>query len=122
MRQNAGIMFGFLKRLTSPKPAPAAQRRGSQPKRKVTSSKRPIVTAPGPLPEVVEGNEESDWALWEDSKNALDSQMQGLSRSSGHGKLGGSSQFDTIPSELGGVTDSLYGDIDPFGTVRKRDR
>lgn len=27
---------------------------------------------------VTEGNEASDWALWEDSMTALDSQMQGL--------------------------------------------
>ena len=79
------------------------------------------MSGPGPLPQVVEGNDESDWALWEDSKTALDSQMQGLSRASGHGRLG-TSQFDTIPSELGNGADSLYGDVDAFSTVRKRDR
>jgi hypothetical protein len=115
-------MFEFLKRWTSPAPAPAAQRSRSPTKRKSSSSKGPIVSAPGPLPEVVEGNQESDWALWEDSKNALDSQMQGLPRSSGYGKPGGTSQFDTLPSELGGAPDSLYGDLDAFGSVRKRDR
>jgi hypothetical protein len=70
---------------------------------------------------MVEGNQESDWALWEDSKTALDSQMQGLGRASGYGKLG-ASHYDTVPSELGDGGDSLYGDIDAFGSVRKRDR
>ena len=79
------------------------------------------MSAPGPLPEVIEGNEESDWALWEDSKTALDSQMQGLSRASSYGRLG-ASQFDTLPGELGNPPDSLYGDVDAFGSVRKRDR
>lgn len=33
----------------------------------------------GPLPEIVaEGNDASDWSLWEDSVMALDSQMQSL--------------------------------------------
>jgi hypothetical protein len=114
-------MFKALKRWISPEPAPAPQRGRSPARRKSSASKAPIVSAPGPLPEVTEGNEESDWALWEDSKTALDSQMQGLSRASGYGKLG-TSQFDTLPSELGNPVDSLYGDVDPFGTVRKRDR
>src|SRR4051794_21406819 len=114
-------MFKFLKRFTSPAPAPAPQRSRSAAKRKSSSSKGPILSAPGPLPEVVEGNQESDWALWEDSKTALDSQMQGLSRASGYGKLA-TSQFDTLPAELDSPVDSLYGDIDAFGSVRKRDR
>ncbi len=31
-----------------------------------------------PVPEVVEGNDHTDWDLWEDSVIALDSQMQSL--------------------------------------------
>ena len=42
----------------------------------------PVRTAallPDPLPEVVaEGNDVTDWSLWEDSVHALDSQMQGI--------------------------------------------
>lgn len=35
-------------------------------------------TEPAAIPEVVaEGNDHSDWSLWEDSVNALDSQFQG---------------------------------------------
>lgn len=114
-------MFKFLKRLLSPEPAPLPQRSRTAARHK-SKSPKPTMSGPSPLPEVVEGNQESDWALWEDSKTALDSQMQGLSRASGYGKLGAASQYDTLPSELGNVADSLYGDIDAFGTVRKRDR
>ena len=115
-------MFGFVKRLIAPAPEPAPQRSRSTPRKKPAPAKD-AASEPAPLPQVVEGNDESDWALWEDSKTALDSQMQGLSRS-GYGKLG-PSQYDTLPSELGAPSappDSLYGEVDAFGTVRKRDR
>lgn len=40
-------------------------------------------TEPAPIPEVLaEGNEQTDWSLWEDSVNALDSQFQGAMPSS----------------------------------------
>ena len=111
-------MFKFLKQWLAPAPVPQRSRPAT---RRTSKAAAPVLSAPGPLPEVVEGNQESDWALWEDSKTALDSQMQGLSRASGYGKLG-TSQYDTLPSELGNPVDSLYGDIDAFGSVRKRDR
>lgn len=114
-------MFGFLKRLLLPEPAPLPRRSRTAAQRK-SKSPRPTMSGPAPLPEVVEGNQESDWALWEDSKTALDSQMQGFSPASGYGKLGAASQYDTLPSELGNAADSLYGDVDAFGSVRKRDR
>ena len=100
-------MFDFFKRWKSPAPAPAAQRSRtrSQPKPKAKPSRDGAL--PAPLPEVVEGNEETDWALWEDSVTALDSQMQGLpSRSS---------SYDTLPS-------SQFDGVDAFDRVRKRDR
>jgi hypothetical protein len=113
-------MFKLLKQWLAPAPAPVAQRSRPAARRKSKPSHSGL-SAPGPLPEVVEGNQESDWALWEDSKTALDSQMQGLSRASGYGKLA-TSQFDTLPAALDNPVDSLYGDIDAFGSVRKRDR
>ena len=106
-------MFEFFKRWASPSPAPKPQRsRAGEPKPKSRqSSTDPRLAAPGPLPEVVEGNDETDWALWEDSvisqRAALDSQRQGLSsQTSGLDKLN-SSQFD---------------EVDAFASVRKRDR
>jgi hypothetical protein len=102
-------MFEFFKRWASPAPAPApaAQRGRSQPQPNKKPPRDPRLAPPLPLPQVVEGNQETDWALWEDSVSALDSQMQGLpSRASGYDKLP-SSQFD---------------EADAFASVRKRDR
>lgn len=104
-------MFEFLKRWASA-PAPAAPRSRSRPsKPKARPSRDPSLPVPAALPEVVEGNEETDWALWEDSvvsqRAALDSQRQGLaSRASG---------LDNLPS-------SQFDEVDAFASVRKRDR
>jgi hypothetical protein len=59
-----------------------------------------------PLPEVIEGNQESDWALWEDSVAFQDSQMP--------------SSFSEL--EPAGASDEPAGneEIDPFATVRRR--
>jgi hypothetical protein len=107
-------MFEFFKRWTSPAPAPAPRAQRSRSQAKPASRKPatdPRLAAPGPLPEVVEGNDESDWALWEDSvisqRAGLDSLRQGLpSQTSGLDTLN-SSQFD---------------EVDAFASVRKRDR
>ena len=59
-----------------------------------------------PLPEVVaEGNDVTDWSLWEDSVLALDSQMQGLLPSARIYVR------DTRPSQLH--------DVDAFASVGK---
>jgi hypothetical protein len=73
-------MFKFLKRLAAPAGKPAAKPSSN---RKPTS-RRPSGTWPGdplPAPQVVEGNDHTDWDLWEDSVNALDSRMQALTPS-----------------------------------------
>jgi hypothetical protein len=57
--------------------------------------------------DVVEGNSETDWALWEDSVTMLDSQMQALQSRS--------SSSDNFPR-------TTPGDMDAFSAVRKRDR
>lgn len=69
------MIFKFFKR--SPPPAP------SRPAPKRSVKKKPIGAAdlpsgPSQLPEIVEGSEHTDWALWEDSVAMLDSQMQSL--------------------------------------------
>jgi hypothetical protein len=99
-------MFGFLKRWAAPPPAPTRPRTRPVQKQKTKGPRDPLL-APVPVPQVVgEGNEETDWALWEDSMTALDSQKQGLvPRASDYDKLN-SSQFD---------------DVDAFASVRKRD-
>lgn len=59
-----------------------------------------------PLPEVTEGNEDSDWAMWRDSVREQDSQMH--------------SQFhDTVPSELPHDHVAMDPNVDPFAKVSK---
>jgi hypothetical protein len=99
-------MFDFLKRWASPArpPAPGTRRSSAGKSQKSTRSKGPSLSAPLPLPvpEVIEGNEESDWALWEDSVS------QPLApRDSVYDRLAPSSRFN---------------DVDAFGSVRKRDK
>ena len=56
---------------------------------------------PPPLPDVVEGNDETDWDLWQDS---VDSQVAPLAPSSRN-------YPDTVPSQLDG--------LDPYHRVGK---
>ena len=97
-------MFEFLKRLVSPDvtPPPPGRRKSSK-----KTSAAAIGHEPAPLPEVTEGNEHSDWELWEDSVVSLDSRMQGLMPSS--------RIYDDPerPSE--------YQDLDAYSKVSKND-
>jgi hypothetical protein len=63
---------------------------------------------PAPLPEVSEGNQESDWAMWEDSVAFQDSQMP-----STFNELDAVKTRDEPPKKKG--------EADPFSTVRRRD-
>lgn len=104
-------MFKFLKRLVAPAPAPAPARVSSRSQRKQQPRRhRPrdeAVDGPVSTVEVVEGNSEQDWALWEDSVAIMDSQTQSLTaRASGYDSLSPSSS----------------GEVDAFAGVRKRDR
>lgn len=97
-------MFQFLKRLVSPEPTPEPRR-----KRKTTRSAGSSDPRhdPAPLPEVKEGNEHSDWELWEDSVVSLDSRMQSVMPSA--------RIYDDPerPSE--------YTDLDAYSTVKRKD-
>ena len=62
---------------------------------------------PLPVPEVVEGNEDSDWSLWEESVSFQDSQMQPVLPT-------------TKPMPMQAVTRGIESEvIDPFATVHK---
>ena len=94
-------MLSFFKR--SPKPSGRPSRRGP-----AAASGRPALPEePLPLPEVSEGNLESDWALWEDSVAFLDSQMSSAF-----------SELDSVQDKSKRVDDH---EVDPFAVVRKRD-
>jgi len=93
-------MFNFFKRAAIPEakqiPRQAATRSGAP----------PDPHEPAPLPQVVEGNEESDWAMWEDSVAFLDSQMQPLTAS------------ETVYLRERD-TPSQFHDVDPFSSTGK---
>jgi hypothetical protein len=102
-------MFNLFKR-SAPVPAkPAAK----PPARQASSPGKAAALTPLPeeasLPEVVVGNEHTDWALWEDSMTVLDSQMQGLTPSA-------------RIYERDKQTPSRYQDLDPFSEVNKKSR
>jgi len=98
-------MFSFFKR-SDKESEPAATR--PRPRAK-TPSRSPGLDArePLPVPQVTEGNEDSDWAMWEDSVLEQDSQTH--------------SQFhDTVPSDFSVEQHAeIDPTVDPFSTVGK---
>jgi hypothetical protein len=69
----ANIMFDFFKRST---PTKTAEPRTQPAKRRSANERaRYDPMEPLPKPEVTEGNEDSDWSLWENSVAFQDSQM-----------------------------------------------
>lgn len=72
-----------------------------------TTKERRLIPRPLPLPDVVEGNDDSDWSLWQDSVEFHDSQMQ-------------AAWPVTEPGQLQGATPSMEPDaIDAFASVHK---
>ena len=63
-------MFDFFRRPTRQSPAAATSRPAAKPTRQPHAFVEPL-----PVPEVVEGNEQSDWELWEDSVSVADSRF-----------------------------------------------
>lgn len=99
-------MFNFFKR-----PAPQTGTHSTKPSARGTppqAKKLPSLPEPLPEPEVVEGNQESDWALWEDSVAFQDSQIP-----SGFGAL-------KAPEPRESSEDKPTDGHDPFGAVRRR--
>lgn len=97
-----------------PPPKPA---RPVVPVRSTSSTLRPAAAkpvrqglppSPPPLPEVTEGNEDSDWAMWEDSVAFQDSQMPSV-----FNDLNAVKTRDDPPKKK-------EGSPDPFAAVRKR--
>jgi hypothetical protein len=99
-------MLKFLKGLVMAAPPPARTRARPRPNDRGPAANPPRAAsfAPAPVPEVIEGNDEKDWALWEDSVVALDSQMQPLGgRASAYQSL--------LPSQ--------YDELDAYARVGK---
>lgn len=91
-------MFDFFKRFAAPAKKPTASSKPAG--RRTPASRRaanaPLPGAPLPAPEVIEGNDHTDWDLWEDSVNSLDSRMQGLTPSAKIYSNAQPSQFDDL--------------------------
>jgi hypothetical protein len=71
-------MLNFFKRKPTATPTASSKPSGAAPVRArpaAPAGKSVPPAEPAPLPEVREGNLESDWALWEDSVAFQDSQM-----------------------------------------------
>ena len=96
-------MFSFFKR--SDKESPVTPNRPRGDSRKSVRQYGPELREPPPLPQVTEGNEDSDWAMWEDSVLEQDSQLH--------------PQFhDTVPSNFSaGQHAEIEQDVDPFSKV-----
>jgi hypothetical protein len=75
-------MFGLFKREAHPE----AKQRAPRPReRSAPGTSVQESTEPMPLPDVVEGNEPTDWDLWNDSVRVMDSRMQSLEQAAQHG-------------------------------------
>ncbi len=100
-------MLNFFKR--KPVDAPAAPRKpttGTPARPRAPSGNSAPPAEPAPLPEVTEGNLESDWALWEDSVAFQDSQMPS-----------GFSELDSVKDRSGPKQDEA---ADPYASLRGR--
>ena len=103
-------MFNFFKSLVGLNAKPSAQPARRRSRKRSTGPATPVLPGSIPAPEVVEGNDHTDWDLWEDSVNALDSQMQSLTHSARiYGNKPPNSQFDA----------SQFDDLDVFSRVGK---
>ena len=92
-------MFKFIKQLVFPTARPTTQRTTRKPERRKHEAWDPTESIPAS--EVLEGNDHTDWDLWQCS---VDSQMQPLTSSV-------RIKADATPSQLD--------DLDPFARVSK---
>ncbi len=99
-------MFSFFKR-SDKGPDVASHRSSGQARGKSVNARGLDLLSPIPLPEVTEGNQDSDWAMWEDSVLEQDSQS--------------ASQFaDTCPSQLDeAAAIDVNAESDPFAQVSR---
>lgn len=99
-------MFNLFKRSPPGGEKPTARTPRRDPAKAAQAPQAPPPLPEPALPEVQEGNEPTDWALWEDSVMALDSQMQGLTPSA--------RIYERVKEQP-----SEYQDIDPFSGISK---
>ena len=104
-------MFKFFKRSlpAASRPSATASDSSRGPRRQSPTIATRGFSDTVPVSEVMEGNEPTDWALWEDSMAVLDSQMQSLTPSA---------RIYTREKEA----PSEYQDLDPFAGVGKKSK
>jgi hypothetical protein len=100
-------MFDFFKRSSSNGTA-KAPRASAKPRSASSEGRNFDPLAPLPTPEVKEGNDDSDWSLWEDSVAFQDSQMPGQYTETRPTPIHGADAGDSVISTA-------------FDTVRKDD-
>ena len=99
-------MVNFLKRTDVATATAAATPTPSE--RLLHARERRRFPRPLPVPEVVEGNEDADWSLWEESVSLQNSQMQ-------------PAWPKTEPMPLQGVMPAIESEVlDPFAAVLKK--
>ena len=102
------MFFGLFNKKRTPAPT-AKPKRASKPGRSSWTPTEPSrLTEPSSL-EVTEGNDPTDWELWQDSVNCFDSQLRSLQPSV---KI-----YHREPA-----TPTEFEDIDVFARVRRKDR
>lgn len=101
-------MLNFFKRHSMPAES-VSKAPSARPKERRSAVPNPL--EPLPSPQVVEGNQDSDWAMWEDSVSFLDSQMPALEQDSVRVRQA----QDPTPSPKGGAPTA-----DPFASVGRR--
>ncbi len=103
-------MLKFFKSATKPAPTPTRPATAARPRPATSSAaaaRAGTPPVPPPLPEVSEGNQESDWAMWENSVAFQDSQMPSVFN-----------EFDAVKTHDEKPRKS--GEPDPFAAVGKR--
>ena len=99
-------MLRFFKGGSSTPATTASQPQATPSQSEADQADEGAVSGSLPLPEVTEGNEDSDWALWEDSVAFQDSQMPS-----------GLTTLESVRESHRPVSDTR---VDPFATVRRR--
>lgn len=100
-------MFNIFKRSDKTPSDARTSARSSIKNARSSSRAESLVEMPVPVPDVLEGNLDSDWEMWEDSVLEQDSQMH-------------SAYPDTAPQTLDAAASASEAvDLDPFAGVTK---
>ncbi len=107
MRQNEKEESAPMLKSFKPSETARAKSKATPSKTSSRTRERRLLPRPLPTPEVIEGNDESDWSLWEQSVSFQDSQMQ-------------PAWTKTKPMPMQGAAPGTESEAaDPFASVRR---